>query len=159
MERYTHRGKAYISQLLHSICMFLLSIFFLYSFIFNLINAKTIKEYLLSLMVLCFAISIWYSFYISIRSLSTIVFINEKGMGIKRFNSIKLFIKYEDIKEINFGKAKTFTGEKRKLYFAKRSLTLEERSNLDLLQNEIIYFTNLNSSWKKYIEEHSNLKI
>lgn len=159
MERNAKQGKKYDLQLLQSICMFLLSLFFLWSFIVNLINAHNLMEYLLTIMVLCFSLSVWASFYISLRSLQTTIFVNEDGMGIKRFNKTKIYIKYEDIKEIGIGKALTPMGEKQKLYFATRSLSQTEKNNLDLLQNEIIYFTNLEDDWKQYIENHSNIVL
>lgn len=159
MERYAKQGIKYVIQLLHSICMFLLSLFFLWSFIVNLTNSHNLMDYLLTLMVLCFSLSVWASFYISIRSLQTVLFVNEDGMGVKRFNKTVLFIKYKDIREVGIGKAITPRGEKKKLYFAIRSLSQTEKNNLDLLQNEIIYFTYLNEDWKHYIEKHSNFVL
>ena len=70
-----------------------------------------------------------------------------------------ILIKYEDIKDIGIGKAMTPTKAKEKLYFSSRILTKEEKENLDLVQNEIIYFTKLDSDWKRYIENHLNQKI
>lgn len=48
---------------------------------------------------------------------------------------------------------------KEKLYFSSRILNQEEKDNLDLVQNEIIYFTKLDINRKKYIENYLNQKI
>ena len=50
-------------------------------------------------------------------------------------------------------------GETKKLYFSPVALTEDKKENLDKLQNEIIYFTEIDEEWMRYIEEHSGLKI
>ena len=157
MERYTKQGKDFYIQLLFTVCMFLLSLYFLYSLVFNFVNSHSLMEYLLTLMVFCFSLSIWGSYYITIRSLLTKIFVNEKGIGIKRFGKVKLFIEYKDIKDVGIGRAMTPTKTKEKLYFSSRILNQEEKNDLDLMQNKIIYFTNLDSDWEKYIKTHLNI--
>ena len=159
MERYTKQGKQYTGFVIHTFFMFFMSLYFLYSFIYNLINAESTMEYLLTFMVLCFAMSIWGSLYISIRSLKTKIFVDENGMGIKRFNRTIVYIRYEDIRETGTGKALGPMGETKKLYFSPVALTEDKEENLDKLQNEIIYFTEIDEEWMRYIEEHSGLKI
>lgn len=159
MERYTKQGKDFYFQLIHVICMLLLSLFFLWSLIVNFIGSQNLMEYLLTLMVFCFSLSIWASFYIAVRSLITRIFVDDVGIGIKRFGKVKLFINYKDVKEIGIGKSITPIKTVEKVYFSSRKLTQDEINNLDLVQNEILYFDKLDGYWKEYIEKHLNQKI
>lgn len=159
MERYTKQGKDFYFQLIHVICMILLSLFFLWSLVVNFINSQNMMEYLLTLMVFLFSLSIWASLYIAIRSLITRIFVNDEGIGIKRFGRVKLFINYQDIKEIGIGKSMTPIKTVEKVYFSSRKLTQDEINNIDLVQNEVLYFDELDEDWKEYIEKHLNRKI
>ena len=84
---------------------------------------------------------------------------DDVGIGIKRFGKVKLFINYNDVKEIGIGKSITPIKTVEKVYFSSRKLTQDEINNLDLVQNEILYFDKLDSDWKEYIEKHLNQKI
>lgn len=95
---------------------------------------------------LVFGIVFFISSLYILRNILTRLSIEEEYMRLYRFNKTIVLLKYKDIKEIGIGEAYSIRGKKRKLYFSPFALSKQEKENLDLVQDKVIYFSSIDEA-------------
>lgn len=81
------------------------------------------------------------------RAMGARIYMDESGIGVRRFGRTKVFIKWNDIKEIGIGKLQTAFGSKEHVYFCDRNLDEKEKSDLVTLQYDTIHLAYIPKDW------------
>lgn len=85
--------------------------------------------------------------YFECRALGARLYMDEEGIGVKRFGKTKIFKKWGDIQEVGTGKVQTVFGMKERVYFCDRKLTAEEKIDLVVLKKHTVLFSYIPKSW------------
>lgn len=147
MKQKTLSTTAYILRILSLFPVFLFAAFFTYSFIKNIGRAIDFVDIILSLLPLIAALGFWTVLALSIRSLATRLVTDTDGIGIARFGVRRFFIRWEDVAEAGIGHTPSRISHPKRLYFATRSLTEDEKKDLDLAPRVLVYCSGLSGSW------------
>lgn len=147
MKLKTLSTAAYILRILSLFPILLFTAFFTYSFIKNITRAIGFVDITLSLLPLIVALGFWAVLVLSIRSLATRLVTDTDGIGIARFGVRRFFIRWEDVAEAGTGYTPSRISHPKRLYFATRSLTEDEKKDLDLAPRVLVYCSGLSRSW------------
>lgn len=130
--------------LLHSLYIAFLSFFVvitIISAIYGFINMTNYYDAMAACFVLLLSILIFLVDFFECRSLSARIYVNDLGIGIKHFLKIKVFIKWDEIKEIGIGKITTPFGFKSRIYFSSKVLSDEEKSDLVTMKYHTVHLS------------------
>ena len=89
--------------------------------------------------------------------MSAKLYVNEDGMGVRRFGKTKVFIRWDDIREIGTGSITTPFGSKERVYFCDRMLEEGQRSDLITLKYHTVHFSYIPRDW--YPEMNRRLPV
>lgn len=81
------------------------------------------------------------------RAMGAKLYMNDDGIGVRRFGKTKVFIKWNDIKEIGTGSIPTPFGSKKRVYFSNRELSEDEKNDLIILKYHTVHFSYIPKEW------------
>ena len=84
---------------------------------------------------------------------------NEDGIGVRRFGKMKVFINWNEIREIGTGRIPTPFGSKERVYFCDRKLDEKEKSDLIILKYHTVHFSYIPESWYQKMSERLPIPI
>lgn len=99
-----------------------------------------------SFTMICAAMMIAVDFF-ECRAMGAKLYIDDDGIGVKRFNKTKVYIKWNEIKEIGEGRIPTPFGGKNRVYFCDRKLNEDEKSDLVTLKYHTVHFSYIPEEW------------
>ena len=142
---YTKRA-----MVLHAIYIVFLSVFsamVTYSAVFGVIHANCTDD----IIALCFTIflallALSVDFF-ECRAMGARLFMNEDGVGVRRFGKVKVFIRWDEIKEVGIGNIPTPFGSKERAYFCDRKLDEKEKTDLVTLKYHTVHFSYIPKKW------------
>ena len=142
---YTKRA-----MVLHAIYIVFLSVFsamVTYSAVFGVIHANCTDD----IIALCFTIflallALSVDFF-ECRAMGARLFMNEDGIGVRRFGRVKVFIRWDEIREIGIGTIPTPFGRKERAYFCARKLDENEKTDLVTLKYHTVHFSHIPEKW------------
>ena len=96
---------------------------------------------------LVFALLILSVDFFECRAMGAQLYMNEDGLGARRFGKPKVFIKWNEIREVGTGSIPTPFGRESRIYFCDRVLDQAERDDLITLKYHTVHFSYIRKSW------------
>ena len=146
---YTKRAMVF-----HAIYIVFLSVFsamVTYSAVFGVIHANCTDDIIALCFTIFLALLALSVVFFECRAIAARLFMNEEGIGVKRFRKVKVFIKWNEIKEIGIGNIPTPFGSKERAYFCDRKLDEKERTDLVILKYHTVHFSYIPKEWYEEI--------
>lgn len=94
-----------------------------------------------------FALLIFCVDFYECRAMGARLYMNEEGIGVRRFGKTKVFLKWTDIREVGTGNIPTPFGSKERVYFCDRRLDEKEKSDLIILKYHTVHFSHIPKEW------------
>ena len=92
--------------------------------------------------VLLFAVD-----FFECRAMGARLYMDADGIGVRRFGRMKVFLRWNEIREIGTGHIPTPFGSKERVYFCDRALREAERSDLVTLKYHTVHFSYIPKDW------------
>lgn len=159
MIRRTHTKKSMIFHVAYAIFLTLAGCACVYSAIDAFCHITCSEDVIaVSFTVLCTVLIFAVDFF-EIRAISAKQYMDENGIGVKRFGKTKVYIKFEAIKEVGEGIIQTPLGDKKRVYFCDRELNESEKSDLITLKHSTVHFSHIPEDWYRIISEKIKVRI
>lgn len=97
--------------------------------------------------VTAFALLLLSVDFFECRAMGAKLYMNEDGLGVRRFGKTKVFIRWDDIREIGTGSIPTPFGSKERVYFCDSILGEGQRSDLITLKYHTVHFSYIPQDW------------
>lgn len=125
----------------------ILGVMAVYSAIFGAIHIGCKEDKIALCFTIFFALLILAVDFFECRTMGARIYMDEEGIGVRRFGKTKVFLKWSEIKEIGVGNIPTPFGRKERLYFCNRELDEKEKSDLITLKYHTVYFSYIPKEW------------
>lgn len=159
MTRRTHTKKSMIFHIVYIICLTVGGAACAYSAIYAFCHITCSEDIIaVSFNVLCAALMLAVDFF-EIRAISAKQFMDDEGIGVKRFGKTKVYIKFDEVKEVGEGKIPTPWGFKERMYFCNRKLCENEKSDLITLKRQTVHFSCVPEEWFNIICEKISVPV
>lgn len=124
-----------------------------YSAVFGAFNICCADDKIALGFTMFFAALILSVDFFECRAMGARLYMNDEGIGVMRFGKTKVFIKWEDIRDVGTGSIPTPFGSKERIYFCNRKLDEKEKSDLITLKYHTVHFSYLPKEWYGKISE------
>ena len=94
-----------------------------------------------------FALLILAVDFFECRAMGARLYMDADGIGVRRFGKVKVFMKWDEIKEIGIGRIPTPFGSKERAYVCDRHLDGDEKSDLIVLKYHTVHFSHIPAAW------------
>lgn len=94
-----------------------------------------------------FAVLILGVDFFECRAMGARLYMDADGIGVRRFGRRKVFLRWNEIREIGTGSIPTPFGSKQRVYFCDRPLNGQERSDLITLKYHTVHFSYIPKDW------------
>lgn len=134
----------------HAVCIALLSVSGLmtaYSAVYTACRMHCREDGIVAGFTIFFALLILSVDFFECRAMGAQLYMNEDGLGARRFGKPKFFIKWNEIREVGTGSIPTPFGRKSRIYFCDRVLDQAERDDLITLKYHTVHFSYIPKSW------------
>ena len=143
----TYTKKAMVFHTVYIVFLSVFSAMVTYSAVFGVIHLSCTDD----MIALCFTVflallSLSVDFF-ECRAMGARLFMNEDGIGVRRFGKVKVFIGWNEIKEIGIGNIPTPFGSKERAYFCDRKLDEKEKTDLVILKYHTVHFSYIPKEW------------
>lgn len=118
-----------------------------YSSIFALPNINRFEDVVSIAITLLLTVMVFSVDYFECRAMGARLYMDEEGIGVKRFGKMKVFKKWSEIQEVGVGKVQTVFGMRKRVYFCDRALTEEEKADLVTLKRHTVLFSYIPQQW------------
>lgn len=85
--------------------------------------------------------------YFECRAMGARLYMDDEGIGVKRFGKMKVFKKWSEIQEVGTGKVQTVFGMRERVYFCDKVLKEEEKEDLVTLKRQTVLFSYIPKKW------------
>lgn len=155
----TYTKKATVFHIAYVIFLSIIGIACSYSAVYTVCHINCSDDVIaVSFTVLC-AVMFFAVDFFECRAMCARLYMNDDGIGVKKFNKTKVFIKWEQIEEIGEGRIPTPFGGKDRAYFCDRVLSENEKSDLITLKYHTVHFSYIPKDWYRIITERINVPI
>lgn len=103
---------------------------------------------------LFFALVILAVDFFECRAMEAQRYMDGEGIGVRRFGKTKVFLKWNEIREIGAGSIPTPFGSKDRIYFCNRKLDEEEKTDLVVLKYHTVHFSYIPKEWYQEMKRH-----
>lgn len=93
------------------------------------------------------------------RAMGARLYMNREGIGVGRFGKTKVFMRWSDIQEVDFGSIPTPFGSKKRVYFCNRRLNEQEKTDLIILKHHTVHFSYIPKEWYPILCERLSVTI
>lgn len=124
-----------------------------FSAVFGILNIGCAEDKIAVGFTIFFAALILSVDYFECRAMGARLYMDENGIGVKRFGKTKAFVKWNDIKEIGTGSIPTPFGSKKRIYFCDRKLDEKERTDIVILKYHTVHFSYIPKEWYEKMSE------
>ena len=124
-----------------------------YSAVFALFNISCLEDKISVGFTIFFSLLILAVDFFECRAMGAQLYMNEEEIGVRRFGKTKVFIKWNEIKEVGTGNIPTPFGSKERVYFCGRELDENEKSDLIILKYHTVHFSYIPKEWCEKISE------
>ena len=124
-----------------------------YSAVFGVLHICCTEDKIALCFTIFFALLILAVDFFECRAMGAQLYMNEEGIGVRRFGKTKVFIKWNEIKEVGTGNIPTPFGSKERVYFCDRELDENEKSDLIMLKYHTVHFSYIPKEWCEKISE------
>lgn len=146
----THRTYTKPALLLHGAYVVLLTavgVLAAYSAVFALCHLSCPEDRIAAGFTAFFALLVLSVDFYECRALGARLYMDENGIGVRRFGKTKVFLRWADIREIGTGSIPTPFGSKRRVYFCGRRLSEAEQADLVTLKYHTVHFSFIPKDW------------
>lgn len=143
-------------MVLHAIYVVFLTAFGMmasYSVVYALFHITCLEDKITLGFTICFALLILSVDFFECRAMGAQLYMNEDGIGVKRFGKTKVFMNWNEIREIGTGRIPTPFGSKERAYFSSRKLDEKEKSDLIILKYHTVHFSYIPEKWYHEMSE------
>lgn len=155
----TYPKKEMILHIIYIIFLTIIGVLCVISAIFLLLNIVSLDDKISVCFTIFFALLILSVDFFECRAMGALLFMNDDGIGVKRFGKVKVFINWNDIKEIGLGKIPTPFGNKERVYFCDRKLDEKEKRDLIILKYHTVHFSYIPKDWYSKIINRINIPM
>lgn len=125
-----------------------------YSTVFSFVNASCSEDFIAAGFTAFFSLLLLSVDFFECRAMGARLYMNGDGIGVSRFGKTKVFIKWNDIREVGTGSIPTPFGSKERIYFCDRHLSEEEKNDLIILKHHTVHFSHIPQEWYQKIAEY-----
>lgn len=143
----TYTKKALVFHTAYIALLSVAGVMAVYSAIFALLHISCPEDKIAAGFTIFFAVLVLSVDFFECRAMGARLYMNDDGIGVKRFGKTKVFINWNEIKEIGTGNIPTPFGSKKRFYFCDRSLNEQERSDLITLKYHTVHFSYIPKDW------------
>lgn len=118
-----------------------------YSAVFGLSHITCREDAILAGFTVFFALLVLSVDFFECRAMGARLYMNEEGLGIRRFGRTKVFIPWENIRDIGTGSIPTPFGCKKRVYFCDRKLSEQEKNDLITMKYHTVHFAHIPGEW------------
>lgn len=130
-----------------------------YSAVFALFNISCLEDKISVGFTIFFSMLILSVDFFECRAMGARLYMNEEGIGVRRFGKTKVFIKWNEIRDIGTGNIPTPLGSKKRVCFCDRKLSEKEKSDLIILKHHTVHFSYIPKSWYQKMCERLPIPI
>ena len=130
-----------------------------YSAVFALFNISCLEDKISVGFTIFFSLLILSVDFFECRAMGARLYMNEDGIGVRRFGKMKVFITWNEIREIGTGRIPTPFGSKERVYFCDRKLDEKEKTDLIILKYHTVHFSYIPESWYQKMSERLPIPI
>lgn len=149
----TYTKRETVFHTLYIVFLSLCGAFAAYSSVFGFLHICCNDDKIALIFTVFFTLLILCVDFFECRAMGARLYMNEDGIGVKRFGKTKVFIKWSEIKEIGEGSIPTPFGKKERAYFCDRYLSEDEKSDLITLKFHTVHFSHIPEEWYKFMCE------
>lgn len=149
----TYRKREAVLHMLYIAFLTALSITTAYSVVFGACHMDYAEDKIAFAFTVLFSMLIIAVDFFECRAMGARLCMNEEGIGISRFGRMKVFIKWNEIKEIGIGSIPTPFGKKERVYFCDRKLDEQEKNDLVTLKYHTVHFSYIPKGWYEKMNE------
>lgn len=143
----THTVKETVLHMAYIVFLSVFGVLAAYSAVFAFFNISCRDDALTACMTGGYALLILAVDYFECRAMGAWLYMDDDGLGIKRFGKTKVYLRWDEIQDIGTGKLLTVFGNKDRIYFCNRKLNEEERSDLVVLKSQTVLFSYIPKTW------------
>lgn len=148
-----------IFHIVYTICLTIFGVICSYSAIYALCHITCAEDVIaVCFTLLCAILALAVDFF-EFRAISAKQYVDDEGVGVKRFGKTKVYMKFDDIKEVGEGTILTPFGNKKRVYFCNRKLDESEKSDLITLKRQTVHFAHIPEEWYGIISEKINVPV
>lgn len=118
-----------------------------YSAVFGALHIGCAEDKIALVFTLLFSLLVLSVDFFECRAMGARLYMNEDGIGVRRFGKTKVFIQWNEIREIGIGSIPTPFGSKERIYFCDRALDEAEKSDLVTLKYHTVHFSYIPKEW------------
>lgn len=156
---FTHRTPVMWMKSIFTLFLLAASIYLSRCLYVNLTNIHDVSDALLTILSVVYTVGTWGWFTYCLKSLVTRIHITEKEVYLTRYGRKIVTVQWASVVEVGMGCVTSPGGEIRKLYFAEKKLTEQQKNNLDLAQKDCIYFSTVPSELYDLLAQYSSLPL
>ena len=130
-----------------------------YSAAFALCHISCPEDKIAAGFTIFFAALILSVDFFECRAMGARLYMNDEGLGVRRFGKTKVFLRWNEIKEIGAGSIPTPFGSKKRVYFCCRKLREEERADLITLKYHTVHFSYIPKQWYSEMQKRLPLPV
>lgn len=108
--------------------------------------------------VFCALLVIGVDFF-ECRAMGARLYMNEEGIGVRRFGKTKVFLRWGDIKAVTVGRIPAPFGSKERICFCDRELSEKEKTDMVTLKYHTVHFSRIPGEWADEIRRHLPLLV
>lgn len=153
----TYTKKAQVFHALYIVLLSAAGVLAAYSAVYTFSHISCREDVIAGGFTVFFALLLLSVDFFECRAMSAKLYVNEDGMGVRRFGKTKVFIRWDDIREIGTGSIPTPFGSKERVYFCDRMLEEGQRSDLITLKYHTVHFSYIPRDW--YPEMNRRLPV
>lgn len=146
----TCRTYTKLGTVLHGAYILLLTVSGLlaaYSALYALLHIGCPDDKIAVGFTIFFALLILCVDFFECRAMGAQLYMTGEGVGVRRFGKTKVFLRWEDIREVGTGHIPTPFGSKERVYFCDRELDEGARADLITLKYHTVHFSYIPRDW------------
>ena len=143
----TYTKKAMVLHAVYIVFLSAFSAMVTYSAVFGVIHANCTDDRIALCFTIFLALLALSVDFFECRAMGARLFMNDDGIGVRRFGRVKAFVRWDEIREIGIGHIPTPFGSKERAYFCDRQLSENEKTDLVTLKYHTVHFSYIPKEW------------
>lgn len=143
----TYSKRETVFHTLYIVFLTVAAVLVTYSAVFGASHIGCAEDKIALGFTLFFALLILCVDFYECRAMGARLYMNNDGIGVRRFGKSKVFIQWNEIKDVGIGVIPTPFGCKERAYFCDRKLEEKEKSDLIILKYHTVHFSHIPKEW------------
>lgn len=143
----TYTKKAMVFHALYIVLLSVSGVLAAYSAVFGVVHSSCTEDAIAACFTVFFALLLLSVDFFECRAMGAQLYMDEDGIGVRRFGRTKVFLHWKDIREIGTGRIPTPFGSRERVYFCDRALDAGQRADLITLKYHTVHFSYIPRDW------------